>query len=70
MTETLIVGCPERRRWDIEANHTMRERARIIAEVAMADTHDNALKVGTMLPRATLRVLEVLEMYEKVDKTP
>lgn len=48
---------------------SLRQRAQKIAEIALADMFDNHTKVHVMLPKAVLRVMEVLEIYEGLDKS-
>ena len=56
----------EERCFKLSIAHSLRERAQIIAELALVDLVNDSNK-DILLPRATLRVLEALEKYEEID---
>ena len=58
---------PDARTWELRASDTLNERARKLAEIALADTVHNALVVETILPRAILRMQDALAKYAEQD---
>lgn len=56
------------RTWTFYASDTLNERARKMAEIALADIVSNETVVSSILPRAILRLQEVLEKYQIADQ--
>lgn len=50
--------------WELRADHTLPERARVLAEMALADFVNDRLG---MVDRAAFRIADALAKYEKLD---